>query len=524
MLDTYQDFIKFPTALEQARRAKLIHGIFLLGLAGLSGVLALSLILFGTHPAMIAWLLFFAGAVLILRQPRYGLYLILFLALVGDGFLSFWYPFTKNFSSKESLMYLSDSVSISPMECYMILTLSALLLPAIMQRQPKFYVSRLFWPAIAFTVFIIYGLIWGIGRGGSVVIGLWEARPIFYIPILLFLANNLITRRQHINHLMWLAMLALFIEGLNGAYFYFFVLGADLSGTESITEHSAAIHMNTFFIFMIAVWLYKGSLFKRILLLLMASPVLLTYLAAQRRAAFVTIIVALIFLAIILLKENRAAFVLIVPPLAVLGLLYLAVFWNQGGALALPAQAVKSVIAEDQASQQDQLSNIYRVLENVNAHYNIRSQPITGVGFGQKIGIIVPLPDISFFVWWEYIIHNSIIWIWIKTGIGGFVTLLFLIGLSILEGMKALIRLPSSDISAATLTAVLYIMMHFIYAYVDMSWDNQSMIYVGTMMGIISVVERIVEIDIPTQKKRWPWQAEPKPSPLLRPLTGERAA
>jgi hypothetical protein len=33
--------------------------------------------------------------------------------------------------------------------------------------------------------------------------------------------------------------------------------------------------------------------------------------------------------------------------------------------------------------------------------------------------------------------------------------------------------------------------MHFLYAYVDISWEVQSMVYVGVMMGVINSIERI---------------------------------
>ncbi|HNB53620.1 MAG TPA: hypothetical protein PK530_16850, partial [Anaerolineales bacterium] len=331
-------------------------------------------------------------------------------------------------------------------------------------------------------------------------------------------------RPEHISRLVWLAMLALFFEGLNGAYYYFATLKADLTGVESLTEHSAAIHMNTFIILMVAVWLYKGSYFKRLLLPLLSFPVLLTYIITQRRAAFISLFVALALMGLMLLKENKKLFFVTTPVVALMAVLYIGIFWNASGALALPVQAIKSVVAPDQVDLQDQLSNLYRVLENVNSHYNLRQKPLTGIGFGQKLAFVVPLPDISFFVWWEYIIHNSVIWIWIKTGIGGFLTMLLLIGMAIFQGMRVVMRLPSSDMSAIVLTAVLYVIMHFIYAYVDMSWDNQSMIYLGTMMGLISVVERVITLHVPTTKKRWPWQKEVKPVLYLRPLKYESAA
>jgi hypothetical protein len=72
--------------------------------------------------------------------------------------------------------------------------------------------------------------------------------------------------------------------------------------------------------------------------------------------------------------------------------------------------------------------------------------------------------------------------------------------------------------SAIALVACLYIVMHFVYAYVDISWDIQSMLYVGTMMGILNSMERVVAKPVPTPEKRWAWQEDPQPDPGLVPM------
>ncbi len=492
MLNTFRFHLNITSAEIQKQRAGWVWGLWFVVLTGLSGILALALLMFGPNPAFIAWLLFAAGSVLILYQPRYGIYLILFLTLVGDGIITYWFPFAKNLSSAESLMYLNDALIFSPLEIYLVLTFVSWLGRGAMERKLNFYTGRLFWPALVFILFIVFGMVYGFGTGGNVNIGLWEARPIFYLVAMLVLSSNLLTRREHANHLFWTAVIALFIEGLFGTYHYFFVLKADLTGIESMTEHSVAIHINSIFVFVLAAWLYKASWPKRLFIPLMLPPMLLTYMAAQRRAAFVALAIALALMAIILLKEKPLAFWIIVPPAFVAGLLYVALFWNSNSALAMPAQTLKSIVAVEQANAKDRSSNLYRQLENINSRYTIRQSPLTGVGFGQKVKFLVPLPDISFFEWWEYMVHNSIIWIWIKTGIGGFIAMLFLIGSSIMAGVRALLRAPNGDLKAIALTGTLYIIMHFVYAYVDISWDIQSMVYVGAVMGWISGFERIV--------------------------------
>jgi O-antigen ligase len=132
--------------------------------------------------------------------------------------------------------------------------------------------------------------------------------------------------------------------------------------------------------------------------------------------------------------------------------------------------------------------------------------------------IIITMPDISTFEWWEYITHNSVIWIWMKTGVGGFVALLYLVGSTVLMGGRALWRMPGGNLSAITTVALLYIVMHFIYAYVDMSWDIQSMLFVGSMMGVINSVESIAARPEALPGRRWPWQPRPRPAPGLKPI------
>jgi hypothetical protein len=506
------------SASGQARRNSLLWFAWFLILTGLAGFTGLILLYMGPNPALIGWFLYVFGAAAILYRPRYGVYLILFLALLGDSLVIPWYPFVKNFSSVESIFYLNGSLIISPMEVYIGLTFGSWLVRAAMQRKFKFHLGSLLWPVLIYLAFIVFGMGYGVSRGGILNIGLWEARPIFYLPSMLFLVSNLITKREHVSHLMWAIMVALFIEGIIGDLHFLFKLNGNFDAVNSLTEHATAVHFNTLFVFLLATWLYKASPAKRFILPWMVPVVGLAYFAAQRRAAFLTLAIALGLMAIILFTENRRVFWLIVLPGSFLFMLYLAVFWNRSGVLGMPASAIKSVVSENQASQEDQLSNLYRVLENVNSSFTIHTSPLTGVGFGNKFFIIVPMADISSFIWWEYITHNSIIWIWMKTGVGGFISMIFLVGMSIMTGVRALWRMPGRDLSAAALTAILYLVMHFTYAYVDMSWDTRSMLYVGSMMGLINALEHIVAQPVPLPRKRWPWQPDPKPAPSLKPV------
>jgi hypothetical protein len=491
MLDIVLADVNSQTVHSKKLQASILWSALFVILMGLTSLLSLVMLRSGPSLNIIAWLIFMIGAVAIIIEPRYGVYLILFWGLMGDAALTPWFPFVKNMSSRESLLFLNDALIISPMETYMGLALLSWLGRFLAKRQLAFYTGPLFWPVMAFIAFITFGFLYGILTGGDFRIALWEGRAIFYLPIMLVLLSNLITQEKHAKNLIWFIVVALFLESLSGLYFIFVELEGDIHSVQAISEHSAAIHMNTFFLFALAVWVYKGSTVKRVLLPLMLPVIAIVYIAAQRRSAFLSLAVALAFMFIILYKENFRLFWLIVPPIGVMAILYLGVFWNSSGAIGLPAQAVKAIVAPAQASAADRSSDLYRLIENANINFTIHARPLTGVGFGNKFFMIIPLPDISFFEFWEYITHNSIMWIWMKSGIGGFVTMIFMVGMAIMTGVRVLWNLPADDMSAIVLVSVLYIVMHFLYAYVDMSWDPQSMMYVGAAMGIINSFARL---------------------------------
>jgi O-antigen ligase len=175
----------------------------------------------------------------------------------------------------------------------------------------------------------------------------------------------------------------------------------------------------------------------------------------------------------------------------VLAIGYLAAFWNSESSIGFPAQAMKTVIAPDQISEQDQGSNLYREIENHDITATIRARPITGFGFGHKFLRPVPLPDISGFPFFEYVPHNSILWIWIKAGGAGFVAMLFLFGSAIRQGVHTVVRVRSGTDLVLTFIAAAYLVMYLVFAYVDIAWDTRSMVTVAVAMAICSEYARL---------------------------------
>jgi hypothetical protein len=463
-------------------------------------------------PQVVAWLIYGAGIVAILSEPRYGLYLIVFFSLAGDMLMIPWYPFNKNFSSSESLLFINSSMKFSALELYLALVTLSWALRQFARRKLIFKAGSVGIPVALFMAALVYGLVYGIFvRHGDMTIALWESRAMLYLPVFYFLAVNLIEDRQQINNLMWAIMLANIVQAFTGVWYYFFAPGGSTKGSDGIMEHSASIHLDALFVYVVALFLFGGPKLKRTVLALFCLPALWAYLVNQRRASFVSLGLALILLGAALFRQNRRVFWMIAPPIAAFTLVFMAATWNNSGTLGLPARGIKSALGMD-INSRDESSNVYRVIENVNTNFTIHQAVLTGIGFGNKFFIIAPMPDISFFTWWEYITHNSIMWVWMKTGVFGFLSMLLMAGSIVAMGARSYDRLPGGDYKAIGATMLLYIIMHFVYAYVDMSWENQSMIFVGAAAGILGCLDTVMARRPARRAPRYRW---------LRPLPAD---
>lgn len=503
------------TVGEQQRYARVHVALWYLGALGFAGLICAALVLFGPSPAAIGWMVFLTVVAVALYNPRYGYYALITLTMAGDGRLAPWYPFTKNFSSAESMLYVADPVIVNPAEVVLGVILVSWLARVIVTRRYNLFAGPLFLPTLGFLGFTTLGFLYGMSQGGDLTIALWTYRPMTYLPLAIILTGNLIRSRDHVRQLVWAALFGLAFKGFLGFLFVAVDLQWRFKTVLEIAEHSYSIHLNSAIVLLIALFYFKGSPRMRWFLLVSAPFMLVGVIGNQRRAGDVALALALMILGLLSQWFNRRVFWTVVPPLAMLFVLYLGVFWNSTSAPAAVAKQVRSIIAPVEGSEEES-SNLYRDLENINIRYTIQQEPLMGVGMGRKFYIIAPMPDISFFIWWEYFTHNSIVWMWMQAGVGGFISMLIMVGSAISLGVRAVFRAPPGDMRAIAFVATSYLLMHFVFAYVDMSWGGESMIYLGTFIGLINAFERILAEPVPQPARRWPWQREPEPVPGLQ--------
>ena len=450
------------------------------------GVMALVFANFGSQGSGIALLVLLGAIGAAALRPIAGVFAIVFLGLMGDGETSAWFPFAKNLSSKESLLYVSDGLPLSPLEILVVITVLLWLIELFSTPGGRLVKDSLLTATAAFTGFVVLGFVVGIAGGGDIRVALFEGRAMLVLFPMYLLIINLCDRRA-LRALAWTAIAAIFVNALFALLYLRQLSPQKLEGLEALGDHTAATHWNMIIVLTLVLFLYRaGSRSSRFVMLGLCVPTLIVYSAAQRRSAVIGLVVALGIVVLALWWRDRAKFLVIAPVLLLLGVGYTAAFWNSTSSAGFPAQAVKSVISSTEPTEKDRSSDQYRDMENFDINYTIRSAPVLGIGFGQKFYRPIPLPDISFFEFYEYIPHNSILWIWIKTGFGGFLSMLMMLGLAVRVGARNLVNARDDTDAAFALVGVAFVFMFAVFAYVDIAWNSQNMVLLAVAFALCS--------------------------------------
>lgn len=483
------------TSVDQQRRANDRRWLTMyLGVLAAAAVLGVLTMQRAPAPFPVALTMLLMASIVVAARPVAAIYLSTFFLLVTDAAISPTYPFGKNLSSSESMLFVAHGLIISPFELVLAIALVALLLRRLLDL-PKVKLTRggLLWPLMAFSGLLFVGFAFGLATGGNRYVAAWEFRPILILPIFYFLITNLFTSRKQYHHLAIVALVALLIHSLLALQAYSQMDAVQREELESLLGHQSAVQMNLVIIAAMAVWMLpKFGLLARVALPVIAVPVGWAYLVSERRSAVIGLAVAVIFLGILMAKINPRRLRWVAPIFVLVTVGYLGAFWGaEESTIGFPAQAIKTVIAPGETSEKDQSSSIYREIENIDVNATIQARPLTGFGFGHKFLRPVPLPDISFFVFYEYIPHNTILWIWIKAGVLGFVSMLYLFGATVRAGTRAALRMTDPRDVLMAYLATSYVLMYAVFAYVDIAWDGRSMLVLAVSMAICSEFLRL---------------------------------
>jgi O-antigen ligase len=298
------------------------------------------------------------------------------------------------------------------------------------------------------------------------------------------------------------AMVGVAIQSIFSLQYYRGLPAQERASLETLSEHSATIPMAALFILFACALMFKCSRWLRWTTFLLGIPVMWAFLLSQRRAAMVALFVGLFIALAVLFQRRRRAFWFVAPTVAILATGFVLATWHARGALGLPAQAVKTVLFPNQLNDADTSSDLYRQIEAHDLYYTIQSSRAFGMGFGRPFLQPIPLPNLSFFEFWQYIPHNNVLWIWIKLGFLGFVAMLFMFARGVQLGARSVALVRSNDHAAFVVVGLTYVVMFITFAYVDIAWDPRSTVFLALSMALCA--DFVQAYDIDAESKRIP--------------------
>ena len=205
------------------------------------------------------------------RLPRTALGATIAFILVSDIVTVSWFPFLKNFSSLESIAYLSDSLTVSPFEITLVWALGCTAYRNIASTGRPFVSAPLIRPMIGLLLLIASGLVIGLSRGGDSRIALLEARPLIYLALVYLLVVNVCRTNTDYRRMYWAAVAGVFAQSLLSLKYLLRLPAEARADIETLNEHGSAIGMNLVFTMTILALAYRGISWRVRTTLLVAS-------------------------------------------------------------------------------------------------------------------------------------------------------------------------------------------------------------------------------------------------------------
>ena len=400
-----------------------------------------------------------------------------------------------------------DQAVMNPMELHLFFIFMVWLFLLAVRSSNMIHPVPLKYLALVFFSVIVGAIVYGLSRGGDLVVSIWETRAFFYFCIMIFLVPQIIQTRRQLVNLLWACIAGISFKAFQGGFRYAangFSFGSWPNHIyETFTNHEDPVFFITLFMLLIGLLAFKSKSPQKKALLWLTFPLIIGFIAAQRRATYASFIATVIAFIIILPSEYRRK----VGKFAFVGALlfgiYLAVFWNSYSRAAGVARQFRSTILDEPGvrGQKDVESTEYRKAENYNLAYTFKDFPLIGVGFGMPYerplkpwGGVFPLSD--------YLPHNQILWVFVKTGLVGAFIFWFFFNSAVFYAGYVFVRLRDPYLKAICAVCVVAAINQFVVSFVDMqlAW-YRNMIYLGILIALVPVLQRLDQEQLPAKSQ-----------------------
>lgn len=475
----------------------------------LAGILAAQLAISG-HVFLIAMLAGAAFPIVVWRRPDISIALVVLIAALIEQF-----PIGQSPMSSLPALIVTDQIPlfvsfngslgvsgllVSPVEIALMVMVLVWVMKGIQRRTLHLPRSSLATSLGLFTLVLILGEVLGLAHGGNFRESVDELRPWVYLMVLFLVVSQTLTRPAAFRLLLWAFVIGTGIKSIQGSIRFFAIRNA-LPRPEAILAHEEAVFFGLFVILLVALWLFKERSRLRMVATCLLPTVLLADLGNNRRAAWLILFAGLVCLAVAAftrLPDRRRAIATWAGALALMGSVYLAIFWSSDGSLAQPARAVRSAVSP---STRDNLSDLYRLQENANLQFNIKRAGPLGTGFGVPIDYALPITDLTKTIpSLAFVPHDGILYVWMRLGLLGIILFWCFIGAGVIAACR-LIRSRDQRLLLFGALALCALVAYVVEGYYDLglSWFRVA-VFMGCVLGAVEAAGRMTPVALPSSR------------------------
>ena len=485
----------WPTSDQLARRAARLRFGLAICVMGVAGAFGASVFLSEGSPYLVAPFFGILAGIALLVWPRSGLYTLFAAALLLEQWgIAGLNPITAQTHFFENVSgYSAIPLRFSLADILAVLALIAWGLRRAVGANPPARMGPVGWPVFAYGALFGVGFVTGIVRGGLWDMGaaLAEFRGPLFLCIAYFLTVNLVRDRGQVQIFMRLLVILTVVKAVQGLFNYVEMINGPI-WLEAVTAHEDVVFFDLAVV--LAIGAFILGLRGRLAYVLYATlPIIGSVeLLTQRRVAFIALAGGIAAIgALLAYVEPRRTSILFGSAFIAL-LFYGVIAWDQQGLLAQPIRAVRSAFDPSSLNARDLSSNWWRELENTNIAYTLKQLPVTGVGLGQQYLFLREPPQLTNFVYWRYMTHDAVLWVWLKAGILGFLAFWTWVAGTGITGARLFRALPTPDLKLIAAVPVVLVVIQVIFSSVDLGLTyTRNMIVLGVAIGMTAYLTQI---------------------------------
>lgn len=426
-------------------------------------------------------------------RPLYSLPVLIIATMLGDLHISDKYVTDGTMLFRSVANY---GILITPVEMVLVAGTLGLVIRLLFDDKVRFTAGPLLAPLVALGLIVLVGVLVGLSQGADMSALRSETRGLAFLPMMYLVGTHFMRTRADIDRVVWVIVIGANVMAVESIYRYWTYVrpGALNMSPDAMFGHENSLFSASVVLLLIARVLWSKNVFgewKSIALMMLPT---LALLVMKRRAGMVALDAGLILLCIVMLKDNLRLF-LIAVPIAILGAgALLALTWNEPGGRGQLARSFQTVTNTGPQAEEDRSSDAYRNAEEFNLRWNIKQQPMMGLGFGEQYAFIVPVANVGR-EWplWRFVPHNSVMWIWLKAGALAFIALLTLAAAACCRSTQLMTRLKHDALKPVAFSLAAMVVMLMMFSYVDIGLvSGRVLVFLGAILALIGGLTGLV--------------------------------